>query len=185
MKIIKVESLRNLQKDVLKEEYIDTGIQIDNRTVYVKKYTPIENKISILRTFYKSIYNVEGISPVIVEVLRKTRFIKEYTNINIPKDDLEAYNILQSTGILNDVLNAMCQNEREEIKRIEMLIIKEFEDLESKKYINDTLTAIIPTEDGLKSVIKDAEVAVNTMDKDVLSRVQSALTASPIASPTK
>lgn len=173
MKVIKVEALRELTKDV--DEYIETGIIIGERPVFIKRYFPIEDKIDILTSFYNGVYKSGEATGAVIEILRKVNFIKEYTNINLPKDYMEAYNLIQSTGIFQQVCDKMDSIELKELKNIERLILKDIKKDSEENSIIDLLQSIIPSEDATKSLIAEAKEAVNEIDKDKLKEIQNTL----------
>lgn len=116
---IKVGELRDLQKEFVKD--IDV-INFHGLEIEVKQYLPIEDKIILATTIYKSSTNDEDGLLVINETTRDiltTYLITQYyTNLTLPKDYFEGYDMLISLG-LYDVIK---ENITDEINRVEEIV---------------------------------------------------------------
>lgn len=116
---IKVGELRGLQKEFVKD--IDV-INFHGLEIEIKQYLPIEDKIVLAGTIYKSIVNDENEKLVMDETTRNiltTYLITQYyTNLTLPKDYLEGYDLLISLGLYD----AIKENIVDEINRVEEIV---------------------------------------------------------------
>lgn len=117
MSKIKVSELRAL---------IDkNGIEIldyNDLKIEIKKYLPIAQKLELVLSIYNSCVDednglkiVNGNSKNIALVYFITKY---YTNINLPKDIFEAYDILIETGLYNAIKNTI----RDEVIRVKEML---------------------------------------------------------------
>ena len=116
---IKVGELRGLQKEFVKD--IDV-INFHGLEIEIKQYLPIEDKIVLAGTIYKSIVNDENEKLVMDETTRNiltTYLITQYyTNLTLPKDYFEGYDMLISLGLYD----AIKENIVDEINRVEEIV---------------------------------------------------------------
>lgn len=124
---VKVSDLRALVKNEV-EELDYNGLKIE-----VKKYLPVSQKLKLVLSVYNSCIDennglkvVNGNSKKIALVYFITKY---YTNINLPKDIFETYDILIETGLYNVIENIIY----DEVIRIEDML-DEVIAYEDKKY---------------------------------------------------
>lgn len=177
---IKVGELRGLQKEFVKD--IET-INFHGLEIEVKQYLPIEDKIVLASIIYKSSVNVENEKLVMDETRRDiltTYLITQYyTNLTLPKDYFEGYDVLISLG-LYDVIK---ENITDEINRVEEIVdnmamqeLVKYEQENSIQYIiKDMLNQLIekiPTSDEAKKFVEEASKEINNFDPDKLKFIK-------------
>ena len=98
------------------------NIDINENTIEVKQYLPVEEKLElisyIVNMAHDEDYNFSN--PVKVEVFAGIGIIKYYTNITFTEKQLEnpakIYDLLNSNNIINNVIAAIPSNEYDEIR---------------------------------------------------------------------
>lgn len=176
---IKVRDIRELQKKydkVIELEY--EGLNIE-----VKPYLPIEKKINIANQVYISALDESSVIPSIsqsTEIILFTYLIVEnYSNINLPKDHIEGYNILTQTGIYK----AIAETIPGEINCIRDMINELYaDDYAQYKYDNKLINVIttllnniieqLPNEDEIKSLVSELNEDIENFDPDKLKFIQ-------------
>mgnify|MGYP001344533753 CR=1 FL=1 len=170
---IKVSELRKLNKSI--EKVIQ--LKYNGLNIEVKKYLPFQEKLSLATSIYKmSLNDVELIlidrnAREIAKVYLITQY---YTNISLPKDVLEAYNLLMSTGVYEVITKQI----PDEIIMIDMMV-DNIEKYHEEKYrkesdIKNTLRRMIentPTPEELKKFIEEASEELKNFDSNKLSFV--------------
>lgn len=95
-------------------------IQIGEKEIEVKQYLPTEDKNSILEATISSADGGTVLNTFALEVFFHTYLIFEYTNLSFTdnqKSDLfKLYDILESNGIINQVIEAIPEYEYAELK---------------------------------------------------------------------
>ena len=95
-------------------------IQIGEKEIEVKQYLPAEDKNSILEATISSADGGTVLNTFALEVFFHTYLIFEYTNLSFTdnqKSDLfKLYDILESNGIINQVIEAIPEYEYAELK---------------------------------------------------------------------
>lgn len=105
--------------------------------IEIKTYLPIKNKIDLgLKIFTETVILDEGIltaDETIREIATVCYMVEDYTNITLPKDKFEAYDIIKSSGIdkiveasigeseivaINGIVDNYIQNEFEKHEQI-------------------------------------------------------------------
>ena len=169
---IKVGELRGLQKEFVKD--IDV-INFHGLEIEVKQYLSIEDKIILATTIYKNCTNdKDGLLAVnenTRDVLTTYLITKHYTNLTLPQDYLEGYDLLISLG-LYDVIK---ENIADEINRVEEIVdnivmkgLVEYEQENTYQNIiknginefNNNLTELIkrlPTQEEAKEIIGEVD----------------------------
>lgn len=185
MSKIKVGELRDLQKEFTKD--IDVinfhGLEID-----VKQYLPIEDKIILATTIYKSSTNDEdgllAVNENTRDVLTTYLITQYYTNLTLPQDYLEGYDILISTGLYD----AIKENIIDEVNRVEEIVdnmvmkgLVEYEQKNRLMYvvreILNELVNKIPTADEAKKFVEEASKEIENFDPDKLQFIKDFLVA--------
>lgn len=170
---IKVSELRKLNKSI--EKVIQ--LKYNGLNIEVKKYLPFQEKLSLATSIYKmSLNDVELIlidrnAREIAKVYLITQY---YTNISLPKDVLEAYNLLMSTGVYEVITKQI----PDEIIMIDMMV-DNIEKYHEEKYrkesdIKNILRRMIentPTPEELKKFIEEASEELKNFDSNKLSFV--------------
>src|SRR5690606_1246698 len=109
--------------------------------------------------------------------------VKEYTNLTLPKDYMESYDMLVSSGLYYTIYEHIPENERRDLRmalnnHIEAMR-DEYEQKNTIQYIiKDGLNKLIekvPDEEGMKEFIKNASNELNNMNPENLKFVQEFL----------
>lgn len=98
------------------------NIDINENTIEVKQYLPVEEKLELISYIanmaHDEDYNFSN--PVKVEVFAGIGIIKYYTNITFTEKQLEnpskIYDLLNSNNVINNVIAAIPSNEYDEIR---------------------------------------------------------------------
>ena len=185
MSKIKVGELRDLQKEFTKD--IDV-INFHGLEIEVKQYLPIEDKIILATTIYKSSTNDEdgllAVNENTRDVLTTYLITQYYTNLTLPQDYLEGYDILISTGLYD----AIKENIIDEVNRVEEIVdnmimkgLVEYEQENRLMYvvkeILNELVNKIPTADEAKKFVEEASKEIENFDPDKLQFIKDFLVA--------
>lgn len=185
MSKIKVGELRDLQKEFVKD--IDV-INFHGLEIEVKQYLPIEDKIILATTIYKSSTNDEdgllAVNENTRDVLTTYLITQYYTNLTLPQDYLEGYDILISTGLYD----AIKENIIDEVNRVEEIVdnmvmkgLVEYEQKNRLMYvvreILNELVNKIPTADEAKKFVEEASKEIENFDPDKLQFIKDFLVA--------
>jgi len=182
---IKVGELRDTIKlmDVPLIKTIDfNGLEIE-----IKQYLPLQQKINLVGTIVESTINRDNGLHIIdnnaLELAFRVLLVKEYTNLTLPKDYMEAYDMLVSSGLYYKIYENIPEYERRDLRmalnnHIESMR-DEYEQKNTIQYIiKDGLNKLIekiPDEEGMKEFIKNASNELNNMNPENLKFVQEFL----------
>lgn len=173
MSKVKVSELKKLNKS------IDNTIQVEYNglNIEVKKYLPFQEKLNLATSIYKMSLNdaelvlIDKNAREIAKVYLITQY---YTNISLPKDVLEAYDLLMSTGVYEVIVKQI----PDEIIMIDMMI-DNIEKYHEEKYrkendVKNVLRRIIentPSPEELKKFIKETSEELKNFDPNKLNFV--------------
>lgn len=108
---IKIGDLKEMNKQVeetVNFEYMGLNFEI-------KQYLNILDKIGLASSIVSGCINREGglfvVSHSTKEVAYKLAIIENYTNLTLPKNEIEAFDLISRSGILDVVENAIPKNE--------------------------------------------------------------------------
>ena len=152
---------------------IDTSVHtfdFNGTEVEVLNYLPIEEKLSLISIVLQNCKENGIYNKAKVDALFHLYLVYEYTNLSFTdkqrEDEMKLYDLLQSSGLLNKIIENM--NE------------EEYEDLWNKieEYMSDELQYTTTAASVIKSIISDlpaqAQAAmdiVNTFDKEKYQEV--------------
>lgn len=107
-----VGELRNLVKDIEKEKILEyKGMEIKLIT-----YLPILKKIGLVSSIYQSAINDEDNLCLInynsLDISFKIMFIETYTNITLPKNIIDAFDLITEIGLFDFVYNKLPESEK-------------------------------------------------------------------------
>ncbi len=116
-KQVSATTIRGFAKDVEKTKVI-TFKEID---IEVKQYLPIDSKIDLIDRIvagsYEEIEEAKIFNSVQYDILFTYLIAKYYTNLNLSDDKvLEMYDILKSTGLIDEILEAIPEDDFDYIK---------------------------------------------------------------------
>lgn len=161
---IKVSELKELSKsidDIKVIEYKDLEIEI-------KTYLPIVKKTELAMGIYEScvdrtngLLTVNENSREIATVYLTTKY---YTNINLPKDEINGYDLLMQTGIYKTIKDAVQDEVAIIEKMVDNIALKEWEEYEQKNSVQYIIKGIvyelmdlIPTPEETKDIVEELE----------------------------
>lgn len=189
---VKVSDLRTLVKNEI-EELDYNGLKIE-----VQKYLPITQKLELVATIYSNCIDmgnaasdndgdiqndsdgrlrvVNGNSKEIAKVYFITKY---YTNITLPKDIFEAYDILISTGLYTTIENTIYDEIISIEKMLDEMIIYECEKNYQKnkpmyilKEFLDRLVEKIPTTDETRDLMGDITKELESFDPNKMKFIK-------------
>lgn len=166
MSRVKVSELRALDKQqdkTIRVEY--SGLNIE-----IKKYLPFQEKLSLAASVYNLALKDSEIMLVdedIKELAKVYLIVKEYTNISLPKDTLEAYDLLISTGLYDCIASQI----PEEISRIEKMI-DNIELYHENRYKKENATENI-IKNGISKLLNFANEFGQNISEEEMSRLPS------------
>ena len=161
---VKVGELKKLNKNI---EDIRT-IEHKGLTIEIKTYLPIVKKTELAMSIYESCVDRFGGLLTINENSREIATVnlvtEYYTNINLPKDKINSYDLLVKTGIYETVKQAI-QDELTIVENmVDNIALKEWEEYEQKnsmqyifKGIVYELMDLIPTPESTKAMVEELE----------------------------
>ena len=92
---------------------------IEDKEIEVKQYLPIDEKFSIIMTSLQDSYQNGIFNELILEVCFNLNIIFYYTNINFTEkqkeDSLKLYDILESNGVVEQIIAAIPNEEYNEL----------------------------------------------------------------------
>lgn len=171
--------------------------ELEGKEIEIRQYLPILEKLSFITTIYESTVETEGNRHIInstwFDVFYKTGLIREYSDVELPEDSIEAYDLITSTGLYEHVYNEIPESEIVELERIVSNYINDRE----KAFAQDNSigSVVLELAKGATGLLKEVGGAISGADSDVVSLFLSQLGAGddnvnsdklqPVASGTK
>lgn len=184
MSKINVGDLRKYSKSILKEDVV---INVGDMKVSVKQHTSVTDKFDFAISVYKNCVTEEDethlINSLLFSVAYKTGLVKRYTNLTLPKDDIEAYNLITNTGLYDQVYENISDIEVVELERIieEYVADKQekYEQEHSMGYIAKrligTIADILPDTEDLNAIMSSIQGLSNDNVQSITNDVVSTL----------
>lgn len=171
---INVKELKEMHKQL--DNVVE--VQVNGLKIEVKKYLPIKEKMNLVNSIYQTSLENREINLIdynkkeIAKVILITQY---YTNIKLPKDILEGYDLLMSTGIYSAIEHAITH----EIITIEQMV-RYMELYNENKYkkgndIKAMINKIIdktPTDKEMKELIEQTKKEIDNFDPNKLKFVK-------------
>lgn len=180
---IKVGELRKLQKELVEDIKI---VNFGELEIEVKQYLPIEDKIILAYTIYNNCTDEEdGIlvtNETTRDILTTYLITQYYTNLTLPQDYLEGYDLLVSTGLYKAIKKSIIY----EVNRVEEMVnnmkingLIEYEQRNKlasiiKKTLNELVNKV-PTEDEIRKFVEEASEEIENFEPEKLQFVQEFL----------
>lgn len=145
---------------------VDTStktVEIGNNKIKVLQYLPVEDKYDLVMITLQKAYE-EGIyNPIKLEKYFHLYLVYMYSNINFTdkqkEDENKLYNILESNGIINSIIDAIPEEEFNKIfNYLSQIMTDRFE---SKKYIGSVISNFIT---DLPNQMQTVQQMVNDFD---------------------
>jgi hypothetical protein len=132
-----IDLLKNFEN--LKKEY--NIVKYQESEIKVLKYLPIEDKLDLIEVTLQKAREDRLYNPMKVDMFFHLNIIYLYTNITFTEkqreDEYKLYDILQTNGIIDQVINAMNENE------YNLLLTKINEKMSDELTYNTTTAAVI------------------------------------------
>lgn len=181
---IKVGELRELHKtmaeDITTHDFF--GLQIE-----IKPYIPFLEKIKLVSSIYESAVNRDDGLHIIdynsLSIAFKTLFLETYTNLTLPKNTIESYDIIQEIGLFDFVYDKLSVSERIELRQaLDDFIDKKRDEYDQKNtiqyIIKNGLSKLIektPNETQLKELIANAKEEFSNLDINKMNFLKAAI----------
>jgi len=120
MKVVRVGDLRGYKKDK-EDNILETAYKFGERSLCVKQFLPTVEKNAIFSSIIDNIEPVHeqiglsGDDMIVIDMLVKTEIVKAYSNVNLPADFMEAYDLIQACNLYNNVINSLPGQEYSEL----------------------------------------------------------------------
>lgn len=120
MKAVRVGDLRDYRKGI-ETNTLETAYKFGERALYVKQFLPTVEKNTIFSTVIDNIepihedIGLSGDDMIVIDMWVKTEIVKAYSNVNLPADVIEAYDLIQSCNLYNNVINSLPGQEYSEL----------------------------------------------------------------------
>lgn len=193
MSKINVGDLREIVKGLNKVKAIEIG----ETKIEVQQYLPMIDKLTLAKSAGMSAINEDDTLQVVNENSLQIAFrilvIKLYTDIKLPKDNYDAYDLLMSSGVYDAVVSAIPNNEMFELEQVLVNHIQELNDaynkenkienivknaLENLKDMGQELISKLPDEDGLAGLMQGMKKELNELNPDNLKFITDFVKAS-------
>lgn len=197
MSKILVNDLKELAKQTDSTKIID----FKGYPIQIKTYLPITEKIGLVSSIYKSAVdeddNLQNISYNSLSIAYKALVIKAYTDISLPKDTIQAYDLLVQTGLYDEIYQSIPVEERLELESIFDNFIDEKQEryerenkakeqeLRIENVIKDGIDGLLvrldefikklPEKDQWGDIGKDVVDAVNNLDPSKLKFISQVI----------
>lgn len=187
MSKIKVKELREVLKQNQKDniKVVDyNGLKIE-----IKQYIPFQEKINLVATMVESTINRDNGLHIIngntLDLAFKVLLVGEYSNITLPKDYMESYDLLVSSGLYEFIYENIPHNELLDIQMaLNNHIDAERDEYEQKNtiqyIIKDLLGGLIdkiPSEEKLNEIIANVKNEISTFDPNKMEFIQDFIKA--------
>lgn len=166
MKKIKVGELRKYKKE---EVNTNPVLNIGDMVVEVRQHTSILDKVDFSVHVYNQSVDTDGglhiVNNMLHDMAYKIAIVKRYTNLTLPEDGVEAYDIITNTGLYNEILDMIPEIELDELNNT----LKGYIDNKKQKYkqensigsitrlIIDTLTGIMPNAEDMEGILASVQ----------------------------
>lgn len=118
MSKILVNDLKELSKQTDSVKIID----FRGYPIQIKTYLPIAEKIGLVSSIYKSAIDeddsLQNISYNSLNIAYKVLVTKAYTDVSLPKDTIQAYDLLVQTNLYDEVYQSIPVEERLELENV-------------------------------------------------------------------
>lgn len=183
MSKILVNDLKELAKQTDGVKIID----FKGHPIQIKTYLPITEKIGLVSSIYQSAVdeddNLQIINYNSLNIAYKILVTKTYTDVNLPKDTIQAYDLIVQTGLYDEIYQSI---PFEEVRELEVVFDNYIDEKNERYERENTLPNIVknmlneligklPTADEAKKFIEDASKELNNLNPDNLKFVQDFL----------
>lgn len=169
---IKVGELRDLKKEFCKDIEV---VNFHGLEIEIKQYLPIEEKTNLIAGAYIAVADEEKIDYHLFDIGFRILLINAYTNLTLPKDTLEAFDLIVETGIYDFVYNHIPKREIEELEEFKKKYIKtEIKEIKRKNTIQyivkqaiDNFLEKVPEKEYTEKFIETLSKEANKQSKNI------------------
>lgn len=181
MSKVNVGDLRGYAKEMGVNSPIE--LTIGDMKIKIKKHTSVLDKRQLAGDLFNACIGDEEDLHIVSNVMYDIFFVKlvveEYTNLRLPKNDVEAYDLVVNTGIFDKVYRAMDEIERKELERI----IADYFREQREKYdqdnsagmvarvLMDTITSLIPSAEEIQTMFASLDTESEGFSGEELSNI--------------
>jgi hypothetical protein len=176
--------LVNDLKELAKQSPQTIAVPFHEFLIEVKTYLPITEKINLVSSIYKSAVDEDDSLSIInynaLHIAYKVLVTKAYSDVSLPKDTVQAYNMLVSTGLYDKIYESIPLGERLELEKVFDNYIDEKEIRYERentlpnivKNILNGLVDKLPSMDEAKMFIEQASKEIEGFSPDKLQFIQ-------------
>ena len=182
---IKVKELKNAV-ELNKTEKIKL-IHFDSLEIEVLQTTTFQEKINLVATMFESAIDRDNGLHILnynsLDLAYKVLLVEKYTNLTLPKDYLQSYDMLVSSGIYTKIYESIPVKELSDLN----MVLENYIDTERDKYeqkntiqhiVKDLLSGLIdklPSKDEAEEFIKMASKEIEGFDPEKMEFVKQFL----------
>ncbi|HZJ98758.1 MAG TPA: hypothetical protein VFC79_02060 [Tissierellaceae bacterium] len=153
MSKIKVGELREVLKELESKQVGVETISFHGLSISVKQFIPIQEKINLVASIFESSIDRSGDLHILdgnkLDIAYKNLVVGEYSNLTLPKNTLESYDMLCESGLFNVVYDSIPLDERLLLENV----LDNYIDAEKDEY--DQRNGMSDRELRIENVIKD------------------------------
>ena len=191
MSKILVNDLKELAKQLPDTEVLSITNEFGEiiHEITIKQHLPITEKIGLVSSIYKSAIDKDDTLSIInrnaLNIAYKVLVVKTYSNVNLPQDNVLAYDLLIKSRLFNQIYEAIPEEERIELEKVMDDYIKEKQERYERenalpnivKNMLNGLVEKLPTVDEAHNFVEQASKELNNLDPDNFKFVQDFLKA--------
>ena len=184
---IKVGELREVIKELESKQKHIRVVDFQGLKLEIKQFLSIQEKINLVASIFESSIDRSGDLHILdgntLDIAYKNLVVGEYSNLTLPKNTLESYDMLCESGLFNVVYDAIPLDERLLLENVLDNYIDaekdEYEQRNTIQYIvKDLLQKLmnkIPDGVELEELVKNASEEFANFDPDKLEFLKSAM----------
>lgn len=176
-------------------------INFNDLEIEIKQYLPIAEKLTLIKSIFESAIDRENGLHILngnsLDIAFRVLLVEKYTNLNLPKNIIESYDMLVSSGLYNFIyenipatelsdinmaLNNHIDAERDEYDQKNFI---EDRNLKFEKVVKDGIDKFLiefaravdklPEKDGWGDIFKDAKDSLNSLDINKMNFLKAAI----------
>lgn len=184
---ILVGELRETLKELKSQQRDTMVIDFQGLKLEVKQFIPIQEKINLVASIFESSIDRSGDLHILdgnkLDIAYKNLVVGEYSNLTLPKNTLESYDMLCESGLFDVIYDSIPLDERLLLESV----LDNYIDAEKDEYdqrntiqyiVKDLLQKLmnkIPDGVELEELVKNASEEFTNFDPDKLEFLKSAM----------
>lgn len=172
-------------KEMVKELPKIQTIQFNEFSIDVKQHLSILEKVKLISSIYQSAIDEDDTLQIInynsLNIAYKVLVAKEYSDISLPKDTIQAYDLLIKSNLYNKIYDAIPLEERLELENaFDSYIDEKKERYERENALPNIVKNILsgfieklPSLDEAKKFIEDASKEISNFNPEKMEFVKS------------